>query len=92
MDSNSDAVNIQPCSSKSSTTNHHKIADDAVVIIDNDDSMDSAYETGSAVSRSTQSSPTRKHFCFCLFCFVLFECDIKPQRTYHTRMLVHILI
>lgn len=70
MDSNSDAVNIQPCSSKSSTTNHHKIADDAVVIIDNDDSMDSAYETGSAVSRSTQSSPTRKHFCFCLFCFV----------------------
>lgn len=61
--------NDQPCTSKSIKTEslktiHKNAADDPIVIIDDDDSLDSAYETGSAVSRSTQSSPTRKHFSF----------------------------
>lgn len=61
--------NAQPCTSKSIKmellkTNHKNDAPVPVVIIDDDDSLDSAYETGSAVSRSTQSSPTRKHFSF----------------------------
>lgn len=58
------AANTQPCCSKSieteSSNGNHKISNDPI-IIDDDDSLDEAYETGSAVSRSTQSSPTSKH-------------------------------
>lgn len=86
MDSESSVTNIQPCSSKSikmesSNTNHIKIVNDpaaTIVIIDDDDSLDSAYETASAVSRSTQSSPTRKH----TFSFVCFD-DIKLFYCYY---------
>lgn len=64
MNAESNEANVQPCCSKSlknaPSDGHQKISDD-LIIIDDDDSLDSAYETGSAVSRSTQSSPTGKH-------------------------------
>lgn len=73
MDLELNVANIQPCCSKSINTEssnvNHKITND-LIVIDDDDSLDSAYETGSAVSRSTQSSPTRKHTYFFLYIYI----------------------
>lgn len=64
MDSKSNAVAIEPIRTKSikaeSSNANQKTTDDLIIIDDSSDSLDSAYETGSAVSRSTQSSPTSK--------------------------------
>lgn len=45
---------------KNERTNGNDKNTNDLIVIDDDDSLDSAYETGSAVSRSTQSSPTGK--------------------------------
>lgn len=63
--------------------NHNTVANGAVVIIDDDDSLDSAYETGSAVSRSTQSSPTRKHFFRSPFLVCSIRFDINSNTKDH---------
>lgn len=62
MDFASDANN-QPCCSKSlkkEPSNNNRLKTDEIIDLDDEDSCDSAYETGSALSRSTLSSPTSK--------------------------------
>lgn len=59
-----------PGCSKYPLNKHRKEYTDDLIIIDTDDSNDSAYETGSSLSRSSQSSPICKLKRFvCSFLF-----------------------
>lgn len=55
-----DLAASKPCSSKQPLKDQQQERSRELIVVDDEDSNDSAYETGSSLSRSCQSSPTCK--------------------------------
>lgn len=76
-DANQPGCSNNPECSKYPLNKHRKEYTNGLIIIDTDDSNDSAYETGSSLSRSTQSSPICKLKSFiCSFFFSRINYDM----------------
>lgn len=80
MDFVSDANNKPGCSKlvcKDPSSIHKEKTTDNLIVIDDYDSCDSAYETGSSLSRSSLSSPTGKQ----IQCTQIVQISLEQNKT-----------